>query len=49
MTATDLEEELGISRATAQRCLTILAESGRIELTPRYGELGRPLHVYRVR
>lgn len=49
VTATALEEELGISRATAQRYLTFLAESGRIELTPRYGELGRPLHVYRMR
>jgi len=49
VTATDLEAELDISRATAQRYLTFLAEAGRAELTPRYRDQGRPVHVYRGR
>lgn len=46
-TASELEADLDISRATAQRYLTFLAEVGRAELTPRYRDQGRPVHVYR--
>jgi len=48
-TASELEADLDISRATAQRYLTFLAEVGRAELTPRYRDQGRPVHVYRSR
>jgi two-component system CitB family response regulator len=38
--------ELGIARATAQRYLASLAESGRATMTLRYGTTGRPEHLY---
>lgn len=44
--AADIATELGISRATAQRYLTVLAESGSACRTLRYGATGRPEHLY---
>ncbi|MFI9720116.1 response regulator [Streptomyces sp. NPDC052396] len=36
----------GLSRSTAQRYLKRLEQSGRLSLTLRYGETGRPEHRY---
>jgi response regulator of citrate/malate metabolism len=38
----------GISRATAQRYLSRLEQSGLITLELRYGSTGRPEHRYSV-
>jgi two-component system CitB family response regulator len=46
LSATDVSERVGISRATAQRYLTSLADTGKIRLTLRYGTAGRPGHRY---
>jgi response regulator of citrate/malate metabolism len=46
MTAVEIAEAVGVSRATAQRYLADLARSGRAELTLRYGSTGRPEHCY---
>ncbi|MEU4287260.1 response regulator [Kribbella sp. NPDC026596] len=45
-TAADVADELGISRATAQRYLAALADDGRATLSLRYGSTGRPEHQY---
>ena len=37
---------MGVSRATAQRYLALLSETGQVELTLRYGGAGRPEHRY---
>ncbi|MCO5998388.1 response regulator [Actinoallomurus rhizosphaericola] len=44
--AAEISEEVGISRATAQRYLASLAQSGRVQVTLRYGSTGRPEHQY---
>lgn len=44
--AAEISEEVGISRATAQRYLASLAQSGRVLVTLRYGSTGRPEHEY---
>lgn len=44
--AAEVSEEVGISRATAQRYLAALAQSGRVLVTLRYGSTGRPEHEY---
>jgi response regulator of citrate/malate metabolism len=46
VTAAGIAEQLGISRATAQRCLAALSEEGRASMTLRYGSTGRPEHRY---
>ena len=46
-TAADVADELGISRATAQRYLAALAREGAAEMRLRYGATGRPEHRYR--
>ena len=46
ITAVGVAEQLGISRATAQRYLAALAEDGRASMTLRYGSTGRPEHRY---
>jgi two-component system CitB family response regulator len=46
-TATEIADELGISRATAQRYLAALARDGAAEMRLRYGATGRPEHRYR--
>ena len=47
MSATEVAEMTGISRATAQRYLSHLHEMGRVEIRLRYGSGGRPEHRYR--
>jgi response regulator of citrate/malate metabolism len=37
----------GVSRATAQRYSSALADAGKVELIPRYDVPGRPEHRYR--
>jgi two-component system CitB family response regulator len=44
-TAAEIATELGIARATAQRYLAALAQSGTAEMRLRYGS-GRPEHLY---
>ena len=46
LSAADVAEQVGVSRATAQRYLAELAESGRILMQLRYGATGRPEHRY---
>jgi response regulator of citrate/malate metabolism len=46
VTAAGIAEQLGISRATAQRYLAALSEEGRASMTLRYGSTGRPEHRY---
>jgi two-component system CitB family response regulator len=46
LAAADIAGALGISRATAQRYLAALADSGRAAMTMRYGMTGRPEHLY---
>ena len=47
--AAEIGERVGISRATAQRHLTALAERSVVEVRLRYGAAGRPEHRYAVR
>jgi two-component system CitB family response regulator len=46
LTAQDVAEATGVSRATAQRYLADLVAAGRVELGLRYGSTGRPEHRY---
>ncbi len=46
VSAATVAETVGISRATAQRYLSLLAESGRIVMQLRYGSTGRPEHRF---
>jgi two-component system CitB family response regulator len=46
LSAGQVAERVGVSRATAQRYLALLSETGRVELTLRYGSAGRPEHRY---
>jgi len=46
LTAQDVAEATGVSRATAQRYLADLVAAGRVELGLRYGTTGRPEHRY---
>jgi response regulator of citrate/malate metabolism len=46
--ASQVAEELGISRPTAQRYLTELERRGIVELELDYGSAGRPVHRYRA-
>ena len=48
LSAADVAERVGVSRATAQRYLSLLADAGRLRLTLRYGGTGRPEHRYRL-
>jgi response regulator of citrate/malate metabolism len=47
MSAAEVAEMTGMSRATAQRYLSHLHEMGRVEIRLRYGSGGRPEHRYR--
>jgi two-component system CitB family response regulator len=49
MTAVEIADATGVSRATAQRYLADLAHRGKVELSLRYGSTGRPEHMYRWR
>jgi two-component system CitB family response regulator len=46
LSAAEVAAELGMARATAQRYLTALAESGAVQMRLRYGATGRPEHEY---
>jgi response regulator of citrate/malate metabolism len=47
LTAADVADALGISRATAQRYLAALTEGKQASVSLRYGSTGRPEHLYR--
>jgi two-component system CitB family response regulator len=47
LSAAEVAERTGMSRATAQRYLTHLHDLGRVEIRLRYGASGRPEHGYR--
>ncbi|MEU5212913.1 response regulator [Streptomyces sp. NPDC020742] len=46
LSAQDVALQAGLSRQTAQRYLKLLERAGRVRLTLRYGETGRPEHRY---
>jgi response regulator of citrate/malate metabolism len=46
--AAEVAERCGISRATAQRHLSALAQRGLVEVGLRYGATGRPEHRFRA-
>ena len=46
LTAVDVADQTGVSRATAQRYLSDMARDGIVELTLQYGSTGRPEHRY---
>ena len=48
LSANEVSEELGLSRATAQRYLSQMVENGQLELTLQYGTTGRPIHLFRI-
>jgi response regulator of citrate/malate metabolism len=48
VSATEIADQVGISRSTAQRYLAELARQGKIELRLHYGATGRPEHRYRI-
>jgi response regulator of citrate/malate metabolism len=48
LTAGEVAERTGLSRATARRNLEQLAERGRVTIELRYASAGRPQHVYRL-
>jgi two-component system CitB family response regulator len=47
LSAAEVAERTGMSRATAQRYLTHLHDLGRVSVRLRYGASGRPEHGYR--
>src|SRR5258708_7727811 len=49
LSAAEVAERTGMSRATAERYLTHLHELGRVDIRLRYGSGGRPEHGYRWR
>jgi response regulator of citrate/malate metabolism len=46
LSAQQVAERSGISRQTAQRYLKLLERAGRVRMSLRYGETGRPEHRY---
>jgi response regulator of citrate/malate metabolism len=48
LSASEVAEQVGISRSTAQRYLAELTRQGKVELTLHYGTAGRPEHRYRT-
>ncbi|MBT2493529.1 response regulator [Streptomyces sp. ISL-96] len=46
LSAQEIAERAGMSRQTAQRYLKLLERSGRVRLSLKYGETGRPEHRY---
>jgi response regulator of citrate/malate metabolism len=46
LSAHEVAEQTGLSRSTAQRYLKYLEREGRISLTLKYGDTGRPEHRY---
>lgn len=48
LSASEIAERVGVSRATAQRYLAELVDGGRVVMGLRYGTTGRPEHRYGV-
>ena len=48
LSAPVVAERVGISRATAQRYLSALANEGHLAVELQYGATGRPEHRYRA-
>jgi response regulator of citrate/malate metabolism len=48
VSASDISQALGLSRATAQRYLSQMVEGRLLELELQYGTTGRPIHKFRV-
>lgn len=48
ISASEVAEKVGISRATAQRYLSQLEQSDLVKLELRYGSTGRPEHRYSI-
>ena len=48
MSAAEVAIDVGISRATAQRYLSQLEQTGTVRLDLRYGGTGRPEHRYSI-
>ncbi|WP_030422950.1 response regulator [Streptomyces sp. SCSIO 75703] len=46
LSAQEIADRTGVSRQTAQRYLRLLERTGRARLTLKYGEAGRPEHLY---
>ncbi|WP_030563170.1 response regulator [Streptomyces aureocirculatus] len=46
VSAQELAEDTGLSRQTAQRYLKLLERTGRVRLSLKYGDTGRPEHRY---
>ena len=46
LSAHEVAERAGLSRSTAQRYLKHLEQAGRLRLTLKYGDTGRPEHRY---
>ncbi|MFJ5530774.1 response regulator [Streptomyces sp. NPDC093261] len=46
LSAQEIAERTGLSRQTAQRYLKLLERTGRLTLTLKYGNAGRPEHRY---
>lgn len=46
MSATELAARTGISLSVARRYLKFLSDSGAVDMTARYGQAGRPEHLY---
>jgi response regulator of citrate/malate metabolism len=46
LSAQEVAQSAGVSRQTAQRYLKLLERTGRVRLSLRYGETGRPEHRY---
>ncbi|PZG49051.1 two component system response regulator [Spongiactinospora rosea] len=49
LSANEVAQSIGISRATARRYLEYLSERGHVEVGLRYGPKGRPQHRYWIR
>ncbi|WP_285726161.1 response regulator [Psychromicrobium xiongbiense] len=49
LSALEVAEQVGVSRATAQRYLSSLADDGAVDIQLRYGTTGRPEHRYAKR
>jgi response regulator of citrate/malate metabolism len=48
VSAADVADQLGLSRATAQRYLAAMVRRGIVELVLKYGSTGRPEHRYQI-
>ena len=46
LSAHEVAERAGLSRSTAQRYLKHLEQAGRVRLSLKYGDTGRPEHLY---